>query len=159
MIYTASRLDLLFIFNVDDNIPPLFFNVVRMIAIFNILSGMNLFHYISNKIHTKFLLQNIYIMFYPFLLQSLLAQTREKQAATLSEVTWRGRTVPVRNEQVRAFLLTCQENEQQVSSEVTDSESKVSVYESLLMQCKDSLQIIREELKADPVSYPQTLLH
>ncbi|XP_003725432.3 signal recognition particle subunit SRP68 [Strongylocentrotus purpuratus] len=83
-------------------------------------------------------------------IDSLLAQTREKQAATLSEVTWRGRTVPVRNEQVRAFLLTCQENEQQVSSEITDSESKVSVYESLLMQCKDSLQIIREELKADP---------
>ncbi|XP_063961502.1 signal recognition particle subunit SRP68-like [Lytechinus pictus] len=83
-------------------------------------------------------------------IDSLLAQTREKQAATLSEVTWRGRTVPVRNEQVRAFLLTCQENEQQVASELMDSESKVSVYESLLMQCKDSLQIIREELKADP---------
>ncbi|XP_071479456.1 signal recognition particle subunit SRP68-like [Diadema antillarum] len=88
-------------------------------------------------------------------IDSLLAQTREKQAATLSEVTWRGRTVPVRNEQVRAFLLTCQENEQQLTTAVMDHEGKVSVYESLLLQCKDALQIIREELRADPTAKPK----
>ena len=84
--------------------------------------------------------------------QSLLAQTREKQAVTLSEVTWRGRTVPVKNEQVRAFLLSCQETESQLKKTDEDLESRVSIYETLLMECKDALQIMRDELKADVVS-------
>ncbi|XP_022089362.1 signal recognition particle subunit SRP68-like [Acanthaster planci] len=82
-------------------------------------------------------------------IDSLLAQTREKQALTLSEVTWRGRLVPVKNEQVRAFLLSCEENEKQLKSS-SDPESQMSIYESLLMECKDALQILRDEIKADP---------
>ena len=35
-----------------------------------------------------------------FCVQELIEKTREKQSATLSEVTWRERTVPVKNEQV-----------------------------------------------------------
>ena len=35
-----------------------------------------------------------------FCIQELIEKTREKQSATLSEVTWRERTVPVKNEQV-----------------------------------------------------------
>ncbi|XP_038068371.1 signal recognition particle subunit SRP68-like [Patiria miniata] len=82
-------------------------------------------------------------------IDSLLAQTREKQALTLSEVTWRGRLVPVKNEQVRVFLLSCEENEKQLKSS-NDPESQMSIYESLLMECKDALQILRDEMKADP---------
>ncbi|XP_071952925.1 signal recognition particle subunit SRP68-like isoform X2 [Antedon mediterranea] len=81
-------------------------------------------------------------------LDILLAQTREKQAATLSEVTWRGRTVPVKSEQIRGFFLSVQETDKEVTA-APDVESKISVYESLLMGCKDALQILRDELKAD----------
>ena len=59
--------------------------------------------------------------------------------------------MPVKNEHVRAFLLSCQENEQQLAG-TEDNERRVSIYESLLMECKDALQILRDELKADPVS-------
>ncbi|XP_071796906.1 signal recognition particle subunit SRP68-like [Asterias amurensis] len=82
-------------------------------------------------------------------IDNLLAQTREKQAATLSEVTWRGRLVAVKNEQVRTFLVSCEENEKQLKTS-KDSESKMLIYESLLMECKDALQILRDEVKSDP---------
>ncbi|CAH1793893.1 unnamed protein product, partial [Owenia fusiformis] len=82
-------------------------------------------------------------------LDELIAQTREKQAASFSELQWRGRTVPVGNEQVRAFLLNLQESEKELQ-ETEDTESKVSIYESLLKECIEALQVMRDELKGDP---------
>ncbi|XP_023231585.1 signal recognition particle subunit SRP68-like [Centruroides sculpturatus] len=81
-------------------------------------------------------------------LDNLIAQTREKQAATLSEVTWLGRTVPVRQEKVRVFLLNVQESEVEVNK-APDLEAKIAVYERLLLECKDALQVIKDELKSD----------
>lgn len=81
-------------------------------------------------------------------LDQLLSQTREKQAATLSEVTWRDRTVPVKNEQVRLFLLNLQDCDKQVES-AEGFDSKLSVIESLLKQCIDSQQVLRDLLQDD----------
>lgn len=81
-------------------------------------------------------------------LDTLLSQTREKQAATLSEVTWRGRTVPVKSEPVRVFLLNLQES----GSEVEKAEgidNKISIYESILKQCIDAQQVLRDALQED----------
>nr|XP_045727277.1 signal recognition particle subunit SRP68-like [Mirounga angustirostris] len=44
-------------------------------------------------------------------LEALITQTRAKQAATMSEVEWRGRTVPVKIDKVRIFLLGLADNE------------------------------------------------
>ncbi|CAG0912814.1 unnamed protein product, partial [Notodromas monacha] len=84
------------------------------------------------------------------ILQNLIAQTREKQAATLSEVTWRKRTVPVKSEKVRRFLTNAKEAEK--SAELGQGSSKVQLqfYEKLLMECKDAIQVLRDELKNDP---------
>lgn len=76
----------------------------------------------------------------------------EKQAATLSEVTWRGRTVPVKQEKVRVLLLNVLESENEVQR-AADSASKISVLESLLLECKDALQLLRDELHSDPVRF------
>ncbi|KAK3089911.1 hypothetical protein FSP39_007594 [Pinctada imbricata] len=81
-------------------------------------------------------------------LDDLLSQTREKQAATLSEVTWRGRTVPVRSEPVRLFLLNVQESAKDIES-AESVDSKISIYESLLKQCIDAQQILRDSLQED----------
>lgn len=79
-----------------------------------------------------------------------MSQTREKQAVTLSEVTWRNRTVQVKSEPVRLFLLSVQESVKEVEkSESIDS--KVSIYESLLKQCIDAQQVLRDSLQEDPV--------
>ncbi|KAL5018150.1 hypothetical protein ScPMuIL_003872 [Solemya velum] len=83
-------------------------------------------------------------------LDELLSQTREKQAATLSEVTWRDRTVPVKNEPVRVFLLNVQESSKDIEAS-TELESKVSVYESLMKECIDAQQVLRDVLHDDPM--------
>ncbi len=86
-----------------------------------------------------------------FYLQELIEKTKEKQSATLSEVTWRGRTVPVKNEQVRVLLLSVQESERQLA-ESDSTEGKLSVCETLLKELIDAQQSLRDELKDDPVS-------
>ncbi|GAA6066678.1 signal recognition particle subunit SRP68, partial [Tachysurus ichikawai] len=44
-------------------------------------------------------------------LEALITQTRAKQATTMSEVEWRGRTVPVKIDKARIFLLGLADNE------------------------------------------------
>nr|CAG4648606.1 EOG090X04NF [Polyphemus pediculus] len=77
----------------------------------------------------------------------LVAQTREKQVASLLEVTWRGRSVPVRLEKVRVFLLAFQGIETSLSK-ATDSDGQLSVYETILLDCKEAVQSLREDLQA-----------
>lgn len=60
-------------------------------------------------------------------LQALITQTRAKQAATMSEVEWRGRTVPVKIDKVRIFLLGLADNEAAIA-QVTQKPSLVPVF-------------------------------
>ncbi|KAL7640248.1 UNVERIFIED_CONTAM: hypothetical protein RMT77_009662 [Armadillidium vulgare] len=87
-------------------------------------------------------------------LDKLLASARERQASTLSEVSWKGRTLAVKHEKVRLFLL----NEGLIHEELTKTskpEERVEMLDKLLMDCKDSIQIIREDLKNDPSFKPR----
>ena len=84
--------------------------------------------------------------------QTLLSQTREKQASTLSEVTWLGRTVPVKTEAVRLFLLNLQESSREIE-ETEGIDNKISIYESVLKQCIDAQQALRDTLLDDQVSW------
>ncbi|CAL1278923.1 unnamed protein product [Larinioides sclopetarius] len=79
-------------------------------------------------------------------LDHLIAQTREKQAVTLSEVEWRNRKIPVRHEKIRLFLLNVQDSQMQVEQSA-DIQAKIAVYERLLMECKDAIQVVRDEIK------------
>nr|CAG4643892.1 EOG090X04NF [Lepidurus arcticus] len=83
-------------------------------------------------------------------LDALIAQTREKEAASLLEVTWRGRTVPIRSEKLRLFLLSVGDLEKSLARAQAGSEGKVSVYESLLLDCRDCIQHVKDELNANP---------
>jgi len=82
-------------------------------------------------------------------LDSLISQTREEQAATLQDIEWRGRKMAVKHEKVRMFLLSYQESEQELAK-TSQAEAKISVYESLLLECKDALQALRDDLLEDP---------
>ena len=84
------------------------------------------------------------------MLQTLLSQTREKQAATLSEVTWQGRTVPVKSEPVRLFLLNLQESGEEVEK-AEGIDNKISIYESILKECIEAQQYLRDTLHDDQV--------
>ena len=55
---------------------------------------------------------NVFIKLFFFSFpQSLITQARTKQAATMSEVEWRGRSVPVKIDKARIFLLGLGDNE------------------------------------------------
>ncbi len=76
-------------------------------------------------------------------------QAREEQAATLQEVEWRGRKMAVRQEKVRVFLLRQQEFREELDN-AEGHEARLEAFESLLMDCKDALQALRDELFEDP---------
>uniref|UniRef100_A0A4W3GW12 Signal recognition particle subunit SRP68 n=1 Tax=Callorhinchus milii TaxID=7868 RepID=A0A4W3GW12_CALMI len=90
------------------------------------------------------------------LLDTLITQTRAKQAATMSEVEWRGRVIPVKIDKVRIFLLGLADNEAAIAQAPTD-EAKERLYESLLSECRDAIQAVREELRADPKQRERSL--
>uniref|UniRef100_A0A8D2LLR8 Signal recognition particle subunit SRP68 n=2 Tax=Varanus komodoensis TaxID=61221 RepID=A0A8D2LLR8_VARKO len=81
-------------------------------------------------------------------LESLITQTRAKQAATMSEVEWRGRSVPVKIDKVRIFLLGLADTEAAIA-QAEEEETKERLFESLLSECRDAIQAVREELKPD----------
>ena len=73
-------------------------------------------------------------------LDDLIRETREQQAATLQEVEWRGRKMAVKQEKARSFLLREQEFGAELE-QATATDEKISIYESLLMDCKDAIQV------------------
>ncbi|XP_046407107.1 signal recognition particle subunit SRP68 [Ischnura elegans] len=85
-------------------------------------------------------------------LDMLLTQTLEKRATVLEEVEWRGRKVAVRPERVRLFLMSERElGEALAHCPAGDNAQKISLLEAHLMECKDAVQSVREELKSsDP---------
>ena len=84
--------------------------------------------------------------------QLVLAKTQEKAASSLTEVTWLGRKLPVRNERLRVSLVKLQQLEREVGVGNEGTGEKVEVYERLLMECQDAMQIVRDELTAEMVS-------
>lgn len=81
------------------------------------------------------------------ILDDLLKETRAHQAAALSQVTWRGRTVGVQHEKVRSFLLGEQQLSEQLDQPGCD---QLELVDNFLMECKDALNVLRDELRQDP---------
>lgn len=81
-------------------------------------------------------------------LEALITQARTKQAATMSEVEWRGRSIPVKIDKARIFLLGLADNEAAIAQAVNE-ETKEHLYETLLAECRDTIQAVREELKSE----------
>jgi len=90
--------------------------------------------------------------------QELIEKTRERQASSVSEISWAGRVVPVKNEQVRVLLLSMEQNVHQLAEMTTsdDDEHKLSLYESTMKALVEAQQIIRDEHKDDPVGFRNT---
>lgn len=67
----------------------------------------------------KSMFYKICFMLFFFSSQTLITQARTKQAATMSEVEWRGRTVPVKIDKARIFLLGLADNEAAIAQAST----------------------------------------
>lgn len=81
-------------------------------------------------------------------IDAAIAQTREKLASSFGEVTWQGKTVPIRNEKVRVFILRIQDQDQEIERQV-QFDDKMEVFDNLLMECKDVLQVVKDELNSE----------
>ncbi|XP_076649795.1 signal recognition particle 68 [Halictus rubicundus] len=80
-------------------------------------------------------------------LDSLIAQTREKQANT-EEVTWRGKscgTVPPR----AAGLLIADSRLNQTLDKATTNQAKIDLLEAHLIDCKDAISAVRDFFKTE----------
>lgn len=75
----------------------------------------------------------------------------QRRSEVLCDIEWHGHIVPVRPEPVRGFLLS----EQQLDTSLgraADNAAKITLLETLLMDCKDAIATVRDEMKTDPVS-------
>ncbi|KAL1453236.1 hypothetical protein WDU94_007396 [Cyamophila willieti] len=86
-------------------------------------------------------------------LDSLMIQSKERSTEVLSEVSWRDRSVAVRSERVRVFLLAERALDSSLTGSVGDH---IELLESHLMDCKDAIQTVKEEVKLDPNSKNRT---
>ncbi|XP_011161227.1 signal recognition particle subunit SRP68 [Solenopsis invicta] len=80
-------------------------------------------------------------------LDSLIAQTREKQA-NVEEVTWRGKscgTVPPR----AAGLIIADSRLNQALERAATNQAKIDLLEAHLIDCKDALLAVRDHFKTD----------
>ena len=69
---------------------------------------------------------------------------------TLTEVQWKGVSVPIRNQQVRVALIKINQTVSEVRKEES-VEEKMILYEQLLMDCQDAVQMIRDDMNQDKV--------
>lgn len=84
-------------------------------------------------------------------IDAAIKETREQLASSFGEVTWRGKTVPIRNEKARVFILRMQDKDTEVERQTT-YEDKMDVYDNLLMECKDTLQVVNAEIGSESAS-------
>lgn len=82
-------------------------------------------------------------------LDSLVAQTKTQSTDTLQTMDWRGRKVTVRPEKVRLFLLSIQDLDKSVEK-AKSQESKIEILETIIMDCRDSIQAVKDEINQDP---------
>lgn len=82
-------------------------------------------------------------------LDDLVNQTKTESSEGLQTIEWRGRKVTVRPEKVRLFLLSAQELDKGLEK-TSKVESKIELIERTLMDCKDAIQAVKEEIKQDP---------
>lgn len=82
-------------------------------------------------------------------LDELIAQTKTQSLETLQTTEWRGRKVTVRPEKVRLFLISIQDLAKTVDK-AKDNQTKIEIIENVLIDCKDAITAVRDEIKQDP---------
>lgn len=82
-------------------------------------------------------------------LDLLMQQAKQRRAEELSETEWRGFKFTVRPERVRLFLIGLQTIDEQLAT-ADDVAKKIAILEQLLMDCKESISAVRDDIKNDP---------
>jgi signal recognition particle subunit SRP68 len=82
-------------------------------------------------------------------LGALVAQTKTEQTDAFQATEWRGRKVTVRPQKVRLFLLSIQDLDKSVEK-TKEHQAKIDLIENALLDCKDAISALKDEIKQDP---------
>lgn len=82
-------------------------------------------------------------------LGALVAQTKTEQSDAFQATEWRGRKVTVRPQKVRLFLLSIQDLDKSVEK-AKEHQAKIDIIENALIDCKDAISALKDEIKQDP---------
>uniref|UniRef100_A0A1B0CSX8 Signal recognition particle subunit SRP68 n=1 Tax=Lutzomyia longipalpis TaxID=7200 RepID=A0A1B0CSX8_LUTLO len=82
-------------------------------------------------------------------LESLASQVKSQSSEALQTTEWRGRKILVRPEKVRLFLLSIQDLDKSIEKAKT-FQAKIEILETIIMDCKDAITAIKDEIKQDP---------
>lgn len=82
-------------------------------------------------------------------LGALVAQTKTEQTDAFQATEWRGRKVTVRPQKVRLFMLSIQDLDKSVEK-VKEHQAKIDIIENALLDCKDAISALKDEIKQDP---------
>lgn len=82
-------------------------------------------------------------------LGALVAQTKTEQTDAFQATEWRGRKVTVRPQKVRLFLLSIQDLDKSVEK-AKEPQAKIDIIENALLDCKDAISALKDEIKQDP---------
>ncbi|CRK96956.1 CLUMA_CG010345, isoform A [Clunio marinus] len=82
-------------------------------------------------------------------LGALVAQTKTEQTDAFQATEWRGRKVTVRPQKVRLFLLSIQDLDKSVEK-AKEHQAKIDILENALLDCKDAISALKDEIKQDP---------
>ncbi|GAV09756.1 hypothetical protein RvY_19242 [Ramazzottius varieornatus] len=77
-------------------------------------------------------------------LDDLIAQNRGRQSG--SEVSWLGKTIPIKNQKVRVLLISSDEVMKQLDT-VKTADAKLEVLENTLNMLREAGQLVQEEVK------------
>lgn len=80
-------------------------------------------------------------------LDDLIAQKAAKTTDTVAEIVWERKTVVVKNDDLK-ILLTQIEGQCSEAKECTVLDKKLSLYEDVLVKCRDAAQLFKEAEKA-----------
>ena len=82
----------------------------------------------SDEIHDEFLARK---------LDELLAIEKEKNSSLISEINWLGKTIEIKNDKIRVFLLD-------INEYIDQDDVKITKLEKKLFESKDCLQYLKE---------------
>lgn len=82
-------------------------------------------------------------------LSALIAQSKTEQTDSFQSMEWRGKKVTVRPQKVRIFLLSIQDLKKSIER-TKEYQGKIDIIENVLIDCKDAISALKDEIKQDP---------
>lgn len=83
------------------------------------------------------------------LLKNMDKLITQAKSQTLETVEWQGRKITIRTEKARLFVMSVHDLKETLDKS-RDNQSKIEIIENFLIDCKDAINAVKDEIKQDP---------